>query len=314
MPREPEGIAEELMNKLSAEYQQAFADRNIYDESVIGRIDSEAKLHAETRSNPLSSAASCLNVLGVLSSDPEGVKGYLNALGLGVTKVYDFPSGADVGGQVYNDSGCVVFEWVGPKASPINEKGGGRGLNRTSVDAFIIAEIDGVVTQLLIEWKFTEGKSRPIALNKFGGLRGVERLRRYASVLAEMWGKGFPFAFSEEGGIGLQDFSADHFYQLLRMTLLARKTTPMRIGDLEVEDYRVVHLSHSENDKINLVQPEYAKYCPGVQGMVGKGFHEAWKSILTPEEQKKFVAAHWDSGIKSIKNKDLREYLLERYG
>ena len=302
------------MNKLSAEYQQAFADRNIFDESVFGRIDSEAKLHTETRSNPLSSAASCLNVLGVLSSDPEGLKGYLNALGIPVTKVYEFPSGADVGGQVYNDRGCVVFEWVGPKASPINEKGGGRGLNRTSVDAFIIAEIDGVATQLLIEWKFTEGKSRPIALNKFGGLRGVERLRRYASVLAEMRGNGFPFAFSEEGGIGLQDFSTDHFYQLLRMTLLARKTTPMKIGDIEVEDYRVVHLSHSGNDKINIVQPEYAKYCPGIQGMVGKGFYEAWKGMLAPEEQKKFVAAHWDSGIKSIKNKDLREYLLERYG
>jgi hypothetical protein len=307
-------IAEELMNKLSAEYQQAFADRNIFDESVLDRIDPKAKLHAETRSNPLSSAASCLNVLGVLSSDPEGLKGYLNALGIPVTKVFEFPTGADIGGQVYNDRGCVVFEWVGPKASPINEKGGGRGLNRTSVDAFIIAEIDGLVTQLLIEWKFTEGKSRPIVLNKFGGLKGVERLRRNASVLAEMRGNGFPFAFSEEGGIGLQDFSTDHFYQLLRMTLLAKKTTPIKIGNIEVEDYRVVHLSHSGNDKINVVQPEYVKYCPGIQGMVGKGFYEAWKKMLAPEEQKKFVAAHWDSGIKSIKNKDLREYLMERYG
>jgi hypothetical protein len=310
--RKPEGIAEELMNKLSSEFQQAFADRNIYDESVLGSIDSEAKLHAETRSNPLSSAASCLNVLGCLAVDKEDLKGYLNALRIPVSKVYEFPSGADVGGQVYNDKGCIVFEWIGPKASPINEKGGGRGLNRTSIDAFSIADIDGVATQLLIEWKFTEGKSRPIALNKFGGLRGVERLRRYASVLAEMRGKGFPFAFSEEGGMGLQDFSTDHFYQLLRMTLLARKTTPMKVGD--IEDYRVVHLSHSGNDKINVVQPEYAKYCPGIQGMVGKGFHEAWKGMLAPEEQKKFVAAHWDSGIKSIKNKDLREYLLERYG
>jgi hypothetical protein len=314
MPQEPEGMAEELMNKLSAEIQQAFADRNIYDESVLGRIDSEAKLHAETRSNPLSSAASCQNVLGSLADDKEDLRGFLNALGLGVTKVYEFPSGVDVGRQVYNDRGCVVFEWIGPKASPINEKGGGRGLNRTSVDAFIIAEIDGVVTQLLIEWKFTEGKSRPIVLNKFGGLKGVERLRRYASVLAEMRGTGFPFAFSEEGGIGLQDFSADHFYQLLRMTLLARMTTPMRIGDIEVEDYRVVHLSHSGNDKINIVQPEYAKYCPGIQGMVGKGFYETWKSMLVPEEQKKFLAAHWDYGLKSIKDKDLREYLQERYG
>ena len=302
------------MDKLVSEYQLQYKSKQFFDDSFLDAIDPSVKLHDQARSNPLSSAASCMNVLGSLMFDKEDLKGYLNALGLAVTKVYEFPSGADVGGQVYNDRGCVVFEWVGPKASPINEKGGGRGLNRTSVDAFIIAEIDGVATQLLIEWKFTEGKSRPIALNKFGGLRGVERLRRYASVLAEMRGNGFPFAFSEEGGIGLQDFSTDHFYQLLRMTLLARKTTPMKIGDIEVEDYRVVHLSHSGNDKINIVQPEYAKYCPGIQGMVGKGFYEAWKGMLAPEEQKKFVAAHWDSGIKSIKNKDLREYLLERYG
>ena len=302
------------MDKLTAEYQKKFSDKLFFDDAVLGSVDPSATLHSESRTNPLSSAAACLNVLGSLAVDKEDLKGYLNALGLGVTKVYEFPSGVDVGGEVYNDWGSVVFEWVGPKASPINEKGGGRGLNRTSVDAFIIAEIDGVVTQLLIEWKFTEGKSRPIALNKFGGLKGVERLRRYASVLAEMRGNGFPFAFSEEGGIGLQDFSTDHFYQLLRMTLLARKTTPIKIGDIEVEDYRVVHLSHSGNDKINIVQPEYAKYCPGIQGMVGKGFYEAWKGMLAPEEQKKFVASHWDSGIKSIKNKDLREYLLERYG
>jgi hypothetical protein len=302
------------MDKLTAECQKNFSDRLFFNDAVLGSVDPNAKLHGESRTNPLSSAAACMNILGSLMFDKEDLKGYLNALGLGVTKVYEFPSGADVGGQVYNDKGCVVFEWIGPKASPISEKGSERGQYRTSIDAFIIAEIDGLTTQLVIEWKFTEGMSRPIALNKFGGLKGVERLRRYASVLAEMRGNGFPFAFSEEGGIGLQDFSTDHFYQLLRMTLLARKTTPMKIGDLEVQDYRVVHLSHSGNDKINIVQPEYAKYCPGIQGLVGKGFYEAWKGMLAPEEQKKFVAAHWDSGIKSIKNKDLREYLLERYG
>jgi len=302
------------MEKLTAEYQKKFSDRLFFNDAVLSSVDPSAMLHGESKTNPLSSAAACMNVLGSLMFDKEDLKGYLNALGLGVTKVYEFPIGADVGGQVYNDKGCVVFEWIGPKASPISEKGSDRGQYRTSIDAFIIAEIDGLTTQLVIEWKFTEGRSRPIVLNKFGGLKGIERLRRYASVLAEMRGNGFPFAFSEEGGIGLQDFSTDHFYQLLRMTLLAKKTTPMKIGDIEVEDYRVVHLSHSGNDKINVVQPEYVKYCPGIQAMAGMGFYEAWKSILAPEEQKKFVAAHWDRGIESIKNKDLREYLAERYG
>ena len=180
-------------------------------------------------------------------------------------------------------------------------------------DAYVIAEIDGKITQLLIEWKFTEGASRPIALNKFAGLRGIERVRRYSSILAEMRGPDFPFAFTEEGGLSIQDFSTDHLYQLLRMTLLARKTTPLDVGPLHIEDYRIAHLSHSDNPKINAIQPEYAKYCPGLQGLVGKDFHEVWATLLAPDERRKFIAGYWDHGISAIKNPELRDYLQARY-
>lgn len=301
------------MDKLSLDFQKQFSDKLIFDRSILDRIDPTAKLHDEALRHPLSSAGACLNVLGSLASDKEGLKAYLNGFGFGITKVFDFPTGADVGGQVYNDRACVVFEWIGPRESPINERGGGRGLNKTSIDAFVIAEIDGKVTQLLIEWKFTEGSSRPIALNKFAGLRGIERIRRYSSVLSEMRGPDFPFAFTEEGGLSIQDFSTDHLYQLLRMTLLARKTTPLDVGPLHIEDYRIAHLSHSGNPKINVIQPEYAKYCPGLQGMVGKDFHEAWATLLAPDERRKFIAAYWDHGISAIKNPELQDYLQTRY-
>ncbi len=302
------------MSKLSSDYQKQFSDKLIFDKLVLDRIDPTAKLHDEALRHALSSAQACLNVLGSLGSDKEAMKAYLNALGFGITKVLNFPSGADVGGQIYNDRGCVVFEWIGPKESPINERGGGRGLNKTSIDAHVIAEIDGKITQLLIEWKFTEGESRPIVLNKFAGLRGVERIRRYASVLAEMRSSDFPFAFSNEGGLGIQDFSTDHLYQLMRMTLLARKTTPLDIGPLHVEDYRIAHLSHSANAKINVLQPEYAQYCPGLRGQVGKSFHEVWSSLLAPEERGKFISGYWDQGLSAIQNPELREYLQTRYG
>jgi len=301
------------VDKLSIDFQKQFSDKLIFDRNVLDRVDPTAKLHDEALRHPLSSAGACLNVLGSLGSDKESLKTYLNSFGFGITKVFDFPTGADVGGQVYNDQGCVVFEWIGPRESPINEKGGGRGLNKTSIDAYVIAEIDGKVTQLLIEWKFTEGASRPIALNKFAGLRGIERVRRYSSVLSEMRGPDFPFAFTEEGGLCLQDFSTDHLYQLLRMTLLARRTTPLDVGSLHIEDYRIAHLSHSGNSKINVIQPEYAKNCPGLQGMIGKDFHEVWKTLLAPDEQRKFIAGYWDQGLSAIKNPELRDYLQARY-
>lgn len=301
------------MDKLSIDFQKQFSDKLIFDRSILDCIDPTAKLHDEALRHPLSSAGACLNVLGSLGSDKEALKAYLNSLGFGITKVFDFPTRADVGGQVYNDRSSVVFEWIGPRESPINERGGGRGLNKTSIDAYVIAEIDGKVAQILIEWKFTEGSSRPIALNKFAGLRGIERTRRYSSVLFEMRGPDFPFAFTEEGGLSIQDFSTDHLYQLLRMTLLARKTTPLDVGPLHIEDYRIAHLSHSGNPKINVIQPEYARYCPGLQGLIGKDFHEVWTTLLAPDERCKFIAAYWDQGISAIKNPELRDYLQTRY-
>ena len=106
------------MDKLTAEYQKKFSDRLFFNDAVLGNVDPSATLHGESRTNPLSSAAACINVLGSLMFDKEDLKTYLHALGIPVTKVYEFPSGADVGGQKYNDRGCVVFEWVGPKESP----------------------------------------------------------------------------------------------------------------------------------------------------------------------------------------------------
>jgi hypothetical protein len=128
-----------------------------------------------------------------------------------------------------------------------------------------------------------------------------------------MCGPGFPFALSEECGLSLQDLSTDHLYQLLRMPLLARKTTPLDVGPLHVEDYRIVHLTHSANQKINVMQPEYVKYCPGLQDTVGKSLHEVWPSLLAAEERRKFISGYWDKGLSVISDPKLRDYLMSRY-
>ena len=72
-----------------------------------------------------------------------------------IQEIIPFPSGTFFDGYQYIDSGNVVFEWIGPKSSPLHEKGC-RGYNRTSIDAFILAKINNKVTQIFVEWKFTE--------------------------------------------------------------------------------------------------------------------------------------------------------------
>jgi len=302
------------MDKLSLDYQKRFNDKLIFDQRIFENIDQQAKLHEETKDNPLSSAASCLNVLGSLMNDPEELKRFLNHFNLDIETVIKFPSNSNVEGQIYRDKGYVVFEWIGPKKSPINEKGGGRGQNRTSIDAYVIAKIKGKTTQLLIEWKFTEGKSWPLALERFSGNKGLERLKRYSSVLVPLRGKEeFPFNFNEESGIGLYDFSVDHLYQLLRMTLLAKTTTPINIDALKIQDYRIVHLSHSMNNDIEILHEKYLFASPGLKKYSGKRLYDVWNEILTPPERKRFRSGHWDNAIKDITNEPLRKYLTERY-
>ena len=170
------------MNKLTLEYQKRFAERLIFDPSILDGIDPAARLHALTTTHPQSSSAACLNVLGSMAHDPRGLARFLGCFGLEIEELYEFPSPVDFGGRVYRDKGYAVFEWIGPLRSPINEWGGGRGFGRTSADAFLLGRIAGQVTQILVEWKFTEGVSRPLTLGRFCGTSGVERLRRYSAL------------------------------------------------------------------------------------------------------------------------------------
>jgi hypothetical protein len=257
-----------------------------------------------------------------MSLNPNGLLSYLNSFGLEIDEIIRFPSPVYCGGREYRDEGYAVFEWVGPKKSPIHEIRGGRGYHRTSIDAYLIARIKGKLTQIFVEWKFMEGINREIAIGCFCGLKGIERLRRYSLVLAKFRKKGgFPFNFSEEYGekdqkscLGLHDFSTDHFYQLFRITIFARATTPINIGNLRIEDYRILHLTHSQNDQINVIQPKHIRLSPGLQQYVGQPFHSVWQEILSDSERKQFFSGHWDQSIPLILDEKLKTYLLERYG
>ena len=301
--------------KSSRNYQLNWVAENIFDPNYFDAISENVQIH-EHIDNVMSSAAACINVFGYLSTRPAELVTFLNNFGLGIDEVFPFPSGADLDGEIYDDSGYVIFEWIGPGLSPINEQRGRRGQYRTSIDAYVIAKIDGKITQLIIEWKFTESYTYPEQLQKFAGLKGNERLRRYSSVLAKMRrDKDFPFIFKEDGGMGLYDFGYEPIYQLLRMTLLAKTTTPLQLDPtLLIEDYRIVHLSHSENTALNvLTQPQLA-LCPGLANKAGSDLHIVWKELLAEVDQSRFYSGYWDKYLSKLESNSAVEYLVERYG
>jgi hypothetical protein len=297
--------------KTSKDYQERYRDRQFYNDGILSGISEKVKLHDEIK-NPLSSAAAWLNVLGYLNQHRQEIVPFFADFGLQIEDMPEFPSGVDLQGEVYDDIGPIVFEWIGPKGSPINEKGGSRGQNRTSVDAFFIAKIKGKYSQVFIEWKFTETYMSGKVLHNFGGKKGIERLRRYASVLSEQRRGQFPFRFSDEDSLGLQDFSYEPLYQLLRMTLLAKETTPMTIGNIKIEDYYILHLAHSENTDLLRVKKEQLKYCPGLQDSTETDLHKFWMSVLTDEEKAHFYCGYWNKALKQLH--DETGYLKERYG
>ena len=251
------------MDKLDAIYQNKFSSRQFTNNLVLAGISKNVKLHDEIN-NVRSSAAACINVFGYLNQNQSDIIPFFKVFGLQIDEVLQFPQKADLSGEIYDDQGPIVFEWIGPKKSPINEVGGSRGQNRTSIDAYLLVKINGIITQLLIEWKFTETYNSESYIHKFGGKKGIERLRRYSDILTKLRNDGFPFKFKGEGGIGLSDFSYEPLYQLLRITLLAKMTTPMQIDELNIQDYRVIHLTHSDNKDLNILSEQHLKYSPSI--------------------------------------------------
>ncbi len=315
-----------MSEKLTYRYQKAWENDLFYGinlssdiEGSIKRgygIDENVKLHNGIK-NPLSSQAACFNVLGSMKTNKELLLKFLNHFSLGIQEIIDFPQGINIGNRIYNDVGPVIFEWVGPKQSPINEVGGGRGFGRTSIDAYLLAMIKNKVTQILIEWKFSEKYETGINLHKFGGKKGIERLRRYSDVLDKFRrSHNFPFNFMEEGSIGLYDFGYEPLYQLMRVTLLAKTTTPLIFqGSLQVENYRVIHFAHSANEPLLTLSRENIKYCPGLTEFVGKRIHDVWSNdILTEEERTHFTHGYWDTALPELPDSTMKDYLIIRYG
>ena len=302
------------MSKLEEAYQAKWSSRTLFDPSVHADIGKHVQLHTEL-GHVLSSAAACLNVLGNLRNEPSDLANFLNSFGLGIDEVVPFPSGCTIAGEAYDDRGHVIFEWIGPGRSAINERGGKRGQNRTSIDAYVLGRIGGRLTQILIEWKFSETYHSDAQHQKFGGARGTERARRYSLVLTKLRKqKAFPFSMAEEGGWGFQDLGYEPLYQLLRMTLLAKTTTPIALTPgLDVMDYRILHLTHSDNQDLNVLSDRHLRFSGPLARHAGSRLHDVWKLLLAADEAKRFVGGYWNEHLEAVSNPELLAYLTDRY-
>ncbi len=278
---------------------------NLFDDEILeilkrGRIKAHNGL-----ASPISSQASCLNFWYPFTKpeNKEYLIKVLQLIGINASDIITIGPNWDFSGTLYRDYGNVIFEWIGPEQSPIGEENGYmRGHHRTSIDAYILAIVDGKVTQLLIEWKFTEHYSSKSNTGKFLGGKGVERLSRYSPIIARdrKAGKDILFNFSNLDDWGLYDVGYEPFYQLLRQHMLGQETLGMNFGPHEIEDYIVVHLSHSKNTKLNILNNKNCTYTNGLKSYVGKELHYVWKSLLNKEQQSHFKSGYWDNVLRSL--------------
>jgi tRNA A22 N-methylase len=91
------------------------------------------------------------------------------------------------------------------------------------------------------------------------------------------------------------------------MTLLAKRTTPLSLtNEINIEDYRILHLTHSKNIELNRLCQNHIKYSPGLLAFKDEEIHAVWKDqILTLEEAEKFAWGYWDEEMKEPKTSKL---------
>ena len=311
-----------MTNVLSKEYQENFTKKNLFSNEIyrifkLGGI----KLHKGITS-PLSSQASCFNFWYPFIQEDRKVelKKILHCLGLDVDEVLTIQPNSMFEDTLYKDGGNVIFEWIGPQKSPIGEENGFlRGHHRTSIDAYILAKINGKVTEILIEWKFTESYISKSNTGKFLGAKGIERLARYSPIIARDRNskKEILFKMSNIDNWGLYDVCYEPLYQLLRQHMLGQETVGMRFGDYLIEDYIVMHLSHSANKKLNILTEKQCEYSKGLEKYVGQELHTIWDKLLNKSQKQRFIGAYWDKCLSDFKpNEDLCSwylYMVKRY-
>ncbi len=156
----------------------------------------------------------------------------------------------------------IAFEWIGA-SNYLGERGNRRGQYRTSIDAFIVAELtDGSRTGLFLEWKLTETYDPEKDLRY--SARGTDRSEIYRPCYERAAG-----AFSEQPAI--ESFHFDPHDQLFRQALLANE---VRIaGEFGVDRMMLIDCVPPQNDALRSAVPMGLSH-------LGSSIGEVWGRLL----------------------------------
>ena len=181
--------------------------------------------------NMTSSQVACVNFLLPLTGIPGALRAALRVLGEDVRRVVDIQHEGRVS--------PVEFEWIGIPRSL--EGGVTRGVQNTSVDAFLVGEtINGRLRGYLIEWKYAEQYQSSKPAFKGAGRSGNTRRASYAGLFHAPYS-----AFNTEVVPELDEFLYEPFYQIMRQRLLADRMVQER--ELDLDEAKVVVVVPEEN-------------------------------------------------------------------
>ena len=193
--------------------------------------------------NMTSSQVACVNFLLPLAGTPSALAAVVGAIDDDVKGIVDI--------HHEGRTSPVEFEWIGLGGSL--EGGTTRGANNTSVDAFVIADIDTGRRAYLMEWKYVEDY-------RYGEDKGEEpggktRKGRYSDPYSAE-----SSAFS--GEVPMDELLYEPFYQLMRLRLLADRMVANR--ELNITDAKVVVVVPEGNSKYRerITSPPLAERFP----------------------------------------------------
>ncbi|MDR0438179.1 MAG: hypothetical protein LBH22_07765 [Bacteroidales bacterium] len=182
-----------------------------------------------------------------------------------------------------------------------------RGSNCTSIDAFILAKLNGKKWLIPIEWKYTEhygdtkSADKSIESTTKRPNAGKERLNRYKNLISN----------SKQLKLKKDDYTSsvyffEPFYQLMRQTLWAEQLIDNEKDErIKADDFLHIHVIPKENDE--LLEKNYKHF--------GKNMLQTWQNCLTDKSKYQIVDPfEIVEIIKQNRNyTPLAEYLTQRY-
>ncbi len=248
------------------------------------------------------SQCACVNALWPMTYNPNLLASVFNPFFPELDQILPFDADLPLpdGNKPY-----LAFEWIGTKNYLKEISWGIRGALGTSTDfAFRFRRFDGKVQMVLGEWKYTESYSRKLPAQE-----------NISKTQLRIYQKAFDRWQNDHSGLPpYHTFFIEPFYQLMRLTLLAREMENAYLSgdgemDSDIVSVAIVVPKANEEYRRSITSPELANY--------GRDVIAIWKKIATPERFVPIESEKLLTLINELAPKNLQpwsEYLIKRYG